>query len=130
MRLKNCDRTVPLLSLSVVVAAALALWATFARSPDSSGRSGMEPGEASHVRACEALVQQARDGGLVVGRPASNRIIVDERRWSDLPAETRRILASSVRCTAKSAGRAYGAVYGLRSGRRLALAHDAGVELD
>ena len=130
MHLRSCDPSIPLFGWPALAAVACAFFVAFCRSPESPGRSRLKPGEASHVKACEALMAQAQGNDLVVGRPASDRIVVDERLWVDLPMQSRRILASTVRCTAKPEGGAYGTVYGLRTGRRLALAHEAGVELD
>jgi hypothetical protein len=124
------DSTLLLSGLPAVAAVTLTFFLALSGSPEGPGRSRLEPGEVSHVRACKDLMERAQGDGLVVSRPASDRIIVDERRWSDLPSISRRILASAVRCTAKPHGQAYGTVYGLRSGRRLALVHDAGVQLD
>lgn len=82
---------------------------------------------------CNDLIEQAQREGLVRERPAPNRINVDDRRWADFPASSKRGLAMAVRCSAYGGAPAeldYGVVYGYRSGKRLAMATSVGVDFE
>jgi hypothetical protein len=85
------------------------------------------------VAACENLIAQAQQEGLVTARPSPERINVEDRLWVDFPASSKKGLAMAVRCAAHSGAPGefdYGVVYGHRSGKRLAMATSVGVKFD
>jgi hypothetical protein len=91
------------------------------------------PVAAVDPKPCNDLIDQATKKGLVRERPAPNRIDVEDRLWSEFPADSKRGLAMAVRCSAANGTPGqldYGVVYGYRSGKRLAMATSVGVNFE
>ena len=83
------------------------------------------------VAACENLIAQAKQEGLVTARPSPERINVEDRLWANFPASSKKGLALAVRCAAYGGAPGefdYCVVYGHRSGKRLAMATSVGVK--
>lgn len=98
--------------------------------PEISNRGESEVVGAGERQACEALLEAGPVAQVVLSRPATNELIVDEQAWFALPENSRRLLASTARCAALRADVDYGVVYGAKTRRRLALANSEGVILD
>ncbi len=81
--------------------------------------------DAAYDQRCEQFILKNIETGLVKGRPAANRVDVDEAQWRTLTESHQRKLAAAVRCAAADGlpGELdYGVVHGFQSGDRLAIA--------
>lgn len=85
---------------------------------------------------CNKLLDQAEKARLIRHRPDTNRIDVDERLWTEMPASSKRGIMLALRCSVlggqpdtEPLGN-YAVAYGYRSGKRLAMATSVGVEFE
>ncbi len=92
---------------------------------------------ANNPAQCEKLIAIASRQGLVRGRPALDRINVEDRIWRIASADDKRVLMQALAC-ASFGGRAlsqlqpmqFVVAYDYRSGHRVAMASSAGVSLE
>jgi len=116
--------------LGIVLVLGFVMWCS---SQPTTPSATEQAATVADPKPCNDLIEQAQREGLVKERPASNRINVDDRRWADFPASSKRGLALAVRCSAYGGAPAeldYGVVYGYRSGKRLAMATSVGVSFE
>ena len=100
------------------------------RGPEISNQGEPEVVGTGERQACQALLEAGPVAQVVLSRPATNELIVDEQAWFALPDNSRCLLVSTARCAALRADVDYGVVYGAKTRRRLALANSEGVILD
>jgi hypothetical protein len=83
----------------------------------------LEPLSPESVERCRTLLASVTDSGIIRGRPAPNRIDVDEARWGSLPDRVKDRILRAVTCdlwqTAMPAGSNRVVAYGAASGKPL-----------
>lgn len=107
--------------------------------PDLPGSSSYTPPAEPAIsdadrEKCREAIGLAERRGLIMSRPQGDRLDVDERVWAELPAESKRLLMQAVACDvwghAMPPNLESVAVYGYRSGKRLALLTAVGLDFE
>jgi hypothetical protein len=83
---------------------------------------------------CEEALAALTSAGVILERPSSDRISVNELAWAMLPAKEKRAAVWSVRCSSLGGADGtvtdFGYVDGYRSGKLLASASSAGPSIE
>jgi phage FluMu protein Com len=103
-------------------------------SPNPSTRTSSDAVASVDPKPCDDLLAKAERSGLIKERPSPERINVEDGRWADFPASSKRGLMLALRCSLlrgqPGSEMDYVVAYGYRSGRRVAMATSVGVTFE
>ncbi|NBW12160.1 MAG: hypothetical protein EBR82_29435 [Caulobacteraceae bacterium] len=116
----------------LAIGAALAGSGTGSAPPSTADAGANLALSADAVATCRSLLDKGMKAGIIRGRPAPNRIDVEDSAWRELDARTKEVTLGAVACdvwgrTAPPADE-YVVAYGYRSGKRIDMLTASGIE--
>lgn len=120
------------LAVAIVVVIAALSTGSEKRLPQAGGQVAQaEKLSADAVVQCRKVLAIGKETGVIMQRPAPNRINVDETKWAALPADVKDNTLQAVACdiweTAMPAEMDYVVAYGYHSGKRLQMLTSVGM---
>lgn len=120
----------------MAVAVGALYWCSTQDPTTSQSRHVVELLDTQTRQGCAQAIGQATKGGVVRQRPAPNRVNVEDAVWQLMAADDKRALLSLVACDAFGKREAdlgvseYVVAYGYRSGKRLAMLTEYGIDYE